>query len=99
MLSTSWKSRSSNMQLPLIEQETRDSIGKYRTKQLVFQNSQKIELPLLLTQAEALTYGSHLAKVVANHEPEPTRKQYLDQLSIDLMRLQERVVALLKTGP
>src|SRR5258708_33030268 len=40
--------------LPLIEQETRDSIGKARTKELLFQNSKKIELPLLLTQNEAL---------------------------------------------
>ena len=53
------------------------------------------EVHLLLTQNEALTYGSHLAAVIAAHEAEASRATVLRELSHSLAQLQQRVMAML----
>jgi hypothetical protein len=85
-----------NQQLPGAELATRESISKYKEKQLLQSSGKEFELLLLLTQNEALTYGSHLAGVVARNEPDAKRKEVFEQLSADLAALQQRVMQMLR---
>ena len=81
--------------LPLVEEKTRASIESARTKQLLGSSKRKFELALLLTQTEALTYGNHMAKSLAQIETEPQRRAYLNQLSGQLDGLYVKVLNLI----
>ncbi len=81
--------------LPWVEEKTRASIESARTKQLLGSSKRKFELELLLTQSEALTYGTHLAKSLAQIETEPQRRDYLTQLSGQLDGLYVKVLNLI----
>jgi len=65
---------------------------------LLAANGKEFELQLLLNQNEALTYGSHLAEVVARGEESSTRAEFLRKLSGDLGKQRQRVVAMLLEG-
>jgi hypothetical protein len=81
--------------LPAVEIGTRDAIGKAKAKQLLTESGKEFELRLLITQHEALTYGSHLAATVAKSEPNPERAQILRRLASDLEVLESRVTSML----
>ena len=81
--------------LPLVEQQTRDSIGKTKAKELVTKAGQKFEVRIILSQAEALTYGAHLALVTAAHDSDPTRQQFLRKTSEELHALHQRIINLI----
>jgi hypothetical protein len=55
----------------------------------------EFELTLLLTQAEALCYAWHLAKVAGENEPQPDRVRALAGLSQDMENLYHEVFLLL----
>ena len=59
------------------------------------QTGEEFELSLLLTQAEALSYGWHLAKVAGVNEPQPDRARALAGVSRDMENLYREVYALL----
>jgi hypothetical protein len=82
--------------LPNAEMETRKAISKTKGKELLTGKGAEFELRLLLSQNEALTYGSHLALVAAQHERQQDRTQYLLQLSQDLRNLQQGVVGMME---
>lgn len=81
--------------LPAVEIGTRDAIGKAKAKQLLTESGKEFELRLLITQHEALTYGSHLAATVAKSETNPERAQILRRLASDLEVLESRVTSML----
>jgi hypothetical protein len=81
--------------LPGAEVETRETIGKAKAKELLTDGGKEFELRLLLAQHEALSYGRHLAQVIANAERQPERKQFLQRLAADLGGLHGRVTAML----
>ena len=81
--------------LPAVEVGTRDAIGKTKAKQLLTESGKEFELRLLLTQQEALTYGSHLAATIAKSETNAQRAQILRRLSSDLEVLENRVTSML----
>src|SRR5687767_12484877 len=83
--------------LPLVEKETRDSIAKVRAKELITKGGQKFELRILLTQAEALTYGAHLAAVLQRHETDIARRKFLAETSQNLQDLHQAVIDLMHT--
>ncbi len=78
--------------LPLGEVRTRDSISKMKEHQMLHSSGDRLEIWLLLSQAEALNYGSNLAKVAAANETQPDRARYLMGLSMDLGELDEEIV-------
>ncbi len=82
--------------LPAAEVETRKSIGKAKGKELLTDKGSQFELRLLLSQDEALMYGTHLAATNAWMEGDPGRAQFLLQLSRDLGQLHAKVMAMLK---
>ena len=85
------------MELPSGEAATREAIAKTTTSDLLHVKGPDFEFKLLLTQAEALNYGAHLAKVAAANESRPGSARQFSSLSEQLQRLHDRVVARLNT--
>ena len=81
--------------LPSAEIETRKAISKTKEKALLGSKGKEFKLELLLDQNEALMYGANLARVVAGHENDPIRAEFLRQLADNLAKLQQRVRTML----
>jgi len=86
----------SKIGLPPGERATRQAISKTKEHELLFSSGAEFEFQLLLTQAEALAYGAHLAKVAADNEPQPARTQQFTNLSGQLTQLHEQVLTMLR---
>ena len=84
-----------DIRLPPGELATRDAIGSTKEKELLSQTGDEFQLTLLLTQTEALSYASHLAKVAGENESQPDRARALAGLSEDMQNLYHEVFALL----
>ena len=84
-----------DIRLPPGELATRDAIASAKEKDLLGQTGATFELTLLLTQTEALSYASQLAKVAAGNEPHPERSHALAGLSKDMQNLYHKVFAML----
>lgn len=82
--------------LPQIEQQSRAAIESTETKQLLFSTGKKFEVRFLFTQAQAMNYAAHLAKVLHDQEPNPVRKEFLVALSRRCTTLHDKVIDLLK---
>ncbi|HVR76069.1 MAG TPA: hypothetical protein VMT52_17185 [Planctomycetota bacterium] len=83
--------------LPAVEQATRASIESERTKELLFSTGEDFEVHLLLSQAEGICYGAHLAGVLASEEKHNGRKEYMKHLSKELQDLQKSVIEILSS--
>jgi hypothetical protein len=81
--------------LPADEVAARKAISKYKEKALLTEQGKEFEVQLLLSQNEALTYGAHLAQILAPVESQPERAQYLSKLSFDLLQLQQKILGML----
>ena len=75
---------------------TRQAIAATRRDQLLAASGRELELQLLLSQNEALTYMAHLADTLSRSESDPTRLAFVRELWKDLTRLQESVLARLR---
>ena len=87
--------RLDDLRLPPGELATRDAIASTKQKELPGQTGDTFELTLLLTQSEALSYASHLAKVTGENEPEPGRARALAGIGEDMQNLYREVFVLL----
>lgn len=81
--------------LPAAEVQARAAISKFKENAILHSKDKELEIQLLLSQNEALTYGCHLALVLAASEVDSQRKQFLQQLATSLSALQRKVVALI----
>lgn len=68
------------LDLPPGEQTTRDAIASTKERELLGHTGERFELTLLLTQAEAMNYGWHLAEVAGKNDSRPERARYLADL-------------------
>jgi len=84
-----------DIRLPPGELATRAAIASTKEKELLGQTGATFELTLLLTQTEALSYASQLAKVAGGNEPHPERARALEGLSEDMQNLYYQVFAML----
>ena len=84
------------LDLPPGEAATRKAISKTKEHLLLTSKDAEFELQLLLTQAEALNYGAHLAMVVAENETNPERTREFLQLSAQLRNLEDRELVMLR---
>ena len=84
-----------DIRLPSGEMATRDSIASTKKKELLGQSGDEFELSLLLAQAEALSYASHLAEVAGKNETQPDRARALKVLSDDMSNLYHEVFVML----
>ena len=82
--------------LPVGEMAARKAISKTKEHILLHTKDQEFEFQLLLTQSEALNYGSHLAMVVAENEPNADRVREFLRLSSQFRQLNEQVLARLR---
>jgi hypothetical protein len=87
--------RLDDIRLPPGEVATRDAIASTKQKELLGQTGDTFELTLLLTQTEALSYASHLAKVAGENEPQPDRARALAGVSKDMENFYHEVFVLL----
>ncbi len=84
-----------DFRLPGGETRTRDAIASTKTWELLSESGDEFELALLLSQAEALTYGWHLAKVAANHESNPAQARRLEAIQEQLQAQYRQLVTIL----
>lgn len=82
--------------LPAEEVQTRLAIGATRRDLLLASTGNELELQLLLTQVEALTYAGHLADTLSRSEPDPERLAFVRALWKDLSNLLYDVQGLLR---
>jgi hypothetical protein len=87
------------IELPPGEKATRDAISKTKEKELLFSSGENFEFTLLLTQADALSYGWHLAKIASDNSPQPEQVREFDSLSAAFQDLYKQVVALMRSPP
>lgn len=84
-----------DIRLPSGETDTRDAIAETKKHELLHEKGQGFELSLILSQAEAVRYASHLAKVAAKNDSQPERSQALARLSGEMESLYQELSAML----
>ena len=84
-----------DIRLPSGETDTREAIAETKKHELLHEKDQEFELALILSQAEAVRYASHLAKVAAKNDSQPERSQALARLSGEMEGLYQELVAVL----
>lgn len=83
--------------LPAIEQDVRNSIKADKQHQLLFGTSDSEFVPtFLISQIEAATYATHLAKVLSEQETDSGRAKTLQNLSNDWGIARARAYRLLR---
>jgi hypothetical protein len=80
------------VQLPQGEKMTRAAVSKTEEHELLFSSGKEFEFNLLLTQAEALSYGWHLAKIAAKNSSSPEEVQKFTAMSRGMENLYGQVV-------
>ncbi|MFA9477459.1 hypothetical protein ACERK3_04035 [Phycisphaerales bacterium AB-hyl4] len=78
--------------LPTLETATRDSIASATQRALLAGDRNRFELYLLLSQTEATRYAAHLARQLAEAEPQSARRAYLEDTYEQFDQLYERVL-------
>jgi hypothetical protein len=84
------------MNLPPGEVAAREAESKSKEKELLHASGADFEFKLLLTQAEALNYGWHLAQVAAENSAVPEQSREFAAIREELHHLYERTLALLQ---
>ncbi len=87
------------LQLPPGEKAAREAVSKTKEHELLLTFGTTFELNLLLSQTEALSYGSHLAKIAAENSPSPGQQRDFHSLDVSLDNLYKQVVAQIRTLP
>ena len=85
-------------ELPAGEKASRDAEGKSEEHDLLLSSGADFEFNLLLTQAQALNYGSHLAKVAADNSADPEEADAFTTMSRTLNQLLTQVKAMMRTA-
>jgi hypothetical protein len=83
------------LDLPRLEQETRDLEAKQDTKDLLFSSGQTFELRLIFTQAQAMGYAVNLCHALMEAEDNPDHKNMLSHLADQCAGFQQRLMAML----
>ncbi len=87
------------LQLPPGEVETRKSIAKTKEHELILGTGEKFQTNLLLTQWDAMDYGSHLAKIAAENSSSPEQEKVFHHLDESMTALMDRVVVAIRAVP
>jgi hypothetical protein len=87
------------IQLPPGEIATRFAIQKTKEHELIFSSGQKFEINLLLSQTDALDYGSHLAKIAAENSTSAEQQHTFRSLDVALNALFQRAVVRIRALP
>ena len=85
--------------LPSGEQAARKAIAKTKEHDLLFSSGDNFAFNLLVTQTDALSYGSHLAEIVAQNVPSGEPARQFHSLATTLDRLLQQVTAQMRSLP
>jgi hypothetical protein len=85
--------------LPSGEQAARKAIAKTKEHDLLFSSGDNFAFNLLVTQIDALSYGSHLAGIVAENAPRGEPARQFHALAATLDRLLQQVAAQMRSLP
>lgn len=88
-----------DLELPPGEQAARKGIAKTKEHELLFSSGDNFAFNLLVTQADALSYGSHLAEIVAGNASRDDVALQFHSLAATLDRLLEHVTAQMRALP
>jgi hypothetical protein len=80
------------IQLPQGEKAARDAVAKTEEHELLFTSGKAFEFNLLLTQSQALGYGWHLAKIVAENSSSRDEMQTFAAMSRRMESLYRQVI-------
>ena len=80
------------IKLPQGEKSTRNAVSKTEKHELLFSSGKEFEFNLLLTQAQALNYGWHLAQIAAENSSSPEESQIFTGMSQRLKNLYGQVI-------
>ncbi|HTB83726.1 MAG TPA: hypothetical protein VK742_08735 [Candidatus Sulfotelmatobacter sp.] len=86
-----------NLALPPGEVAARKAESKTTEHAILHSHGADFEFEILLSQAQALDYGSHLAGLIAINETNSTRAGQFSALAQELNALYERTALLMKT--
>jgi hypothetical protein len=87
------------LELPPGEKATRAAISKTKEHEMLFSTGETFRLNLLLSQTDALDYGSHLAKIAAENSSSPEQQKGFHALDVALKNLFNRVVQRIRALP
>jgi hypothetical protein len=87
------------LELPAGEKATRDAIAKTKEHELLFSSGENFQFQLLLTQADALSYGWHLAGICAKDSSRPEEVRAFTGIRLAMEDLYQQVVTMMKTEP
>jgi hypothetical protein len=87
------------LELPAGEKATRAAIETTKEHELLFSSGADFEFTLLLTQADALSYGWHLAQIAADNSTDPAEVKAFTAMSASLQDLYKQTVALMRSPP
>ncbi len=82
--------------LPVGERATRDAIAKTQRGRLLGASGPELQFLLLLTQAQALDYGSHLAQVAGENSTDPERVRDFEIMRARFGEMRKDVLDLLR---
>jgi hypothetical protein len=85
-------------ELPAGEIAARAAIAKTKTHQLLLSTGDNFEFALLLTQADALSYGYNLAQTALDNSSDPAEKQMLSALRDTMKNQNLQIIAFIR-GP
>ncbi len=85
--------------LPPGEMAARKAEAKSEEHDLLLSSGAEFEFNLLLTQAQAENYGSHLAKVAAENSTLPAEIKTFTDMSAAMLRLYEKTVKQMRSLP
>jgi hypothetical protein len=87
------------LDLPPGEKAVRASDSKTTEHELLHSSGGAFEFNLLLSQTQALSYGSHLAQIAAENSSSPEQTRVFHSLDVALSALYQQVVAKMRTLP
>jgi hypothetical protein len=87
------------LELPPGEKATRAAIAKTKEHELLFSSGANFQFQLLLTQADALSYGWHLAEICAKNSTRPEEVHAFKGIQLAMHDLYDQVVTMMKTEP
>jgi hypothetical protein len=83
--------------LPAGEIAARSAIAKTKGHELLLDTGNNFEFALLLTQADALSYGYNLAQIAASNSADPIQQQTFTTLADTMKAQYQRVIAFIRT--
>jgi hypothetical protein len=80
------------LELPPGEKAARAAAAKTDEHELLFSSGKEFEFNLLFTQAEALSYGGHLAFIAAENSSQPEEVHIFTMMSKTMNQLHDQVI-------